>query len=68
MGGKKLRQLTKADGDALVEWMLTEGRVDPRHYRPDSLMSQVAELIGQHPEGITAATTVPARIAPGGKG
>ncbi|WP_433622266.1 site-specific integrase [Nocardia sp. CA-120079] len=55
MGGKKLRQLTKADGDALVEWMLTKGRVGPRHYRPDSLMSQVAELIGQHPEGITAA-------------
>ncbi|MEV5835359.1 site-specific integrase [Nocardia sp. NPDC052112] len=55
MGGKKLRQLTKADGDALVEWMLTEGRVDPRHYRPGSLMSQVAELISQHPEGITAA-------------
>jgi hypothetical protein len=55
MGGKKLRQLTKADGDALVKWMLTEGRVDPRHYRTDSLMSQVAELIGRHPEGISAA-------------
>lgn len=55
MGGKKLRQLTKADGDALVEWMLTKGRVDPRHFRTDSLMSQVAELIGQHPEGISAA-------------
>ncbi|WP_406238521.1 tyrosine-type recombinase/integrase [Nocardia sp. NBC_01009] len=55
MGGKKLRQITKADGDGLVEWMLAEGRIDPRHYRPDSLMSQVAELIGQHPEGISAA-------------
>lgn len=26
LGSKKLQQLTKADGDALVDWMLTEGR------------------------------------------
>jgi hypothetical protein len=26
LGGKKLQQLTKADGDAFVEWMLTDGR------------------------------------------
>lgn len=55
MGGKKLAQLTKADGDALVDWMLTEGRRSHRHFRPDSLMSQVTDLIGRHPEGITAA-------------
>lgn len=26
LGNKKLQQLTKADGDALVDWMLTQGR------------------------------------------
>src|SRR6185295_14551992 len=51
LGGKRLQQLTKADGDNLVEWMLTEGRTSPRHYRPDSLAGQVAE----HPDGIKAA-------------
>ncbi|MRH91553.1 tyrosine-type recombinase/integrase [Nocardia sp. SYP-A9097] len=55
MGGKKLAQLTKADGDALVDWMLSEGRRSHKHFRPDSLMSQVTDLIGRHPEGITAA-------------
>ena len=35
LGGKKLQQITKADGDGLVEWMLTEGRRSPRHYRPE---------------------------------
>ncbi|MFE3757889.1 site-specific integrase [Nocardia tengchongensis] len=54
MGKKKLAQLTKADGDALVDFMLTEGRRNHKHFRPDSLMSQVAALIGRHPEGITA--------------
>jgi hypothetical protein len=55
MGGKKLAQLTKADGDALVAWMLTEGRVDQRRTtRPDSLSSRIAVFIAQHPEGITA--------------
>ncbi len=54
MGGKKLGQVTKADGDALVEWMLTEGRRSPKHYRADSLSSKVAALIGEQP-GITAA-------------
>ena len=55
LGGKKLQQLTKSDGDALVEWMLTEGRRSPRHYLQDSLSSRVAELISRHPEGIPAA-------------
>lgn len=55
MGGKKLAQLTKADGDALVHWMLTEGRVDQRRAtRPDSLSSRIAAFIAQHPEGISA--------------
>lgn len=54
MGGKKLAQLTKADGDALVDFMLSEGRRSHRHFRPDSLMSQVTDFIGRHPEGITA--------------
>jgi site-specific recombinase XerC len=55
LGGKKLQQIVKADGDALVELMLTEGRRSPKHYQPGSLSSRVAELIGQHPEGISAA-------------
>ncbi|MFI6956654.1 site-specific integrase [Nocardia sp. NPDC050408] len=55
LGGKKLAELTKADGDALVEWMLAEGRMSPRHYRPDSLMSQVAEFVAQYPEGVSSA-------------
>jgi integrase len=54
IGGKKLAQVTKADGDALVEWMLTEGRTDPRHRRQGSLMSQVVEFISQHSEGVSA--------------
>ncbi|HTH92372.1 site-specific integrase [Mycobacterium sp.] len=56
LGGKKLQQLTKADGDELVEWMLTEGRSSPKRYRPDSLAARVVELIERHPEGIAAAT------------
>jgi integrase len=35
--------------------MLTAGRGDPRHYRPDSLMSQVVEFISRHPEGASSA-------------
>lgn len=55
MGGKKLAQLTKADGDSLVTWMLAEGRVDQRlTTRPDSLSSRIAAFIAQHPEGISA--------------
>jgi integrase len=54
LGGKKLQQLTKADGDALVEWMLTQGRSSRKRNRPDSLAGHVAELIGNHPEGIAA--------------
>ncbi len=55
LGGKQLQHLTKADGDDLVEWMLTESRTSPRHYRPESLSGRVAVLIGAHPEGISAA-------------
>jgi ribosomal protein L34E len=51
LGGKKLQQLTKADGDELVEWMLTEGRTSPKRYRPGSLAARVVELIERHPEG-----------------
>ncbi|WP_245713734.1 site-specific integrase [Nocardia vaccinii] len=52
LGGKQLAQLTKADGDGLVEWMLEQGRVGPRHYRLDSLSSRVAAFVAQHPDGI----------------
>ncbi|WP_228566967.1 tyrosine-type recombinase/integrase [Nocardia sp. SYP-A9097] len=55
LGSKKLAQLTKKNGDALVEWMLTEGRRSPRQPRPDSLVSQVAEVIARHPDGISTA-------------
>lgn len=54
LGGRKLQQLTKADGDALVEWMLTQGRSSCKRYRPGSLAARVAELIGSHPDGIAA--------------
>ena len=56
MGSKKLQQLTKADGDALVDWMLTQGRTSPKRYRPGSLAGRVAELIATHPEGMSAAS------------
>lgn len=55
LGGKKLQQLTKADGDALVRWMLTEARTSPKHYRADSLAGHVVALVSEHPEGIAAA-------------
>jgi integrase len=55
LGGKQLQQLTKADGDALVRWMLTEARTSPKHYRDGSLAGQVVALVSEHPEGITAA-------------
>ena len=45
LGGRKLQQLTKADGDALVRWMLTEARTSPRHYRADSLAGRVVALV-----------------------
>lgn len=55
MGGRKLASLTKADGDALVTWMLTEGRVDQRKaIDPDSLSSRVAAFVALHPDGVTA--------------
>lgn len=55
LGGTKLQQLTKADGDGLVEWMLTEGRSSPKRYRPGSLATRVVDLIRQHPEGVATA-------------
>jgi len=55
LGGKRLQTLTKTDADGLVEWMLTAGRQSPRHYRPDSLAGKVVDLVGAHPEGVTAA-------------
>ncbi|MGU3652865.1 site-specific integrase [Mycolicibacterium sp. A43C] len=55
LGGKKLQQLTKADGDALVQWMLTAGRASRRRNQPDSLNARVLSLIANHPDGITAA-------------
>ncbi|MET0702146.1 MAG: hypothetical protein ABWY93_21030 [Mycobacterium sp.] len=55
-GGKKLQQLTKADGDALVDWMLTEGRSSVKRYRPDSLAGRVTAQIMKHPEGVSAAS------------
>ena len=56
MGAKQLQQLTKADGDGLVEWMLTAGRSSRRRYRPGSLAARVVDLIREHPEGVAAAT------------
>lgn len=56
LGGKKLQLLTKADGDALVDWMLTQGRSSRKRYRPDSLAGRVTEVIAEHPEGISAAS------------
>jgi hypothetical protein len=53
-GGKKLQQLTKADCDALVDWMLTQGRRTAPRYQPGSLACRVAAMVGEHPEGITA--------------
>ena len=38
LGGKRLQQIVKADGDALVELMLTKGRRSPKHYQPGSLV------------------------------
>lgn len=64
LGGKKLQALTKADGDALVRWMLTEARTSPRHYRADSLAGRVVATVAEHPDGITAAELVTA--LPGG--
>ncbi|WP_232001880.1 site-specific integrase [Mycobacterium sp. 852014-52450_SCH5900713] len=55
LGGRKLQQLTKAEVDGLVAWMLTEARTDHRHYRADSLAGRVVALVAEHPDGITAA-------------
>jgi integrase len=55
LGGKRLQQLTKADGYSLVRWMLTEARTSPKHYRPNSLAGKVAAMVAEHPQGITAS-------------
>ncbi|MGV9479456.1 tyrosine-type recombinase/integrase [Gordonia aichiensis] len=55
LGGKKLQALTKNDGDALVTWMLTEGRQSVKHHQPESLAGRIVTLIAEHPGGITAA-------------
>lgn len=55
LGSRKLQQLTKTDGDALVRWMLTEARTSPKHYRSDSLAGRVVALVAEHPDGIAAA-------------
>lgn len=55
LGRKKIAQLTKADGDALVEWMLTEGRQSPRHHQPTSLSGRVRAYVAEHPDGVAAA-------------
>ncbi|MBF6215494.1 site-specific integrase [Nocardia puris] len=55
LGGKKLRDLAKDDVDELVEWMLSEGRVGPRHYQPDSLCSRIAAHLAKHPAGLPAS-------------
>jgi hypothetical protein len=64
LGGKQLQKLTKADGDALVRWMLTEARTSPRHYRANSLSHRVAAMVAEHREGISAAEL--AAAFPGG--
>lgn len=60
LGGRKLQHLTKADGDDLVDWMLTAARTSPRHYRPDSLASRVVKLLEEYPDGVAAAQLVAA--------
>ena len=55
MGARQLADITKADGDDLVTWMLTASRTSPRRYRPDSLMSRVVEFVAEHPEGVSTA-------------
>ncbi|MEV0759446.1 site-specific integrase [Nocardia sp. NPDC050435] len=54
-GGRKLAQLTKADVDRLVDWMLTAGRVDQRAaVDPESLSSRVCAFVALHADGVTA--------------
>jgi site-specific recombinase XerD len=60
LGKRKLQQLTKADGDDLVEWMLTAARTSPRHFRPNSLASRVEILLTYYPDGVAAAELVAA--------
>ena len=55
LGGRKLQHLSKADGDALVRWMLTEARTSPKHFRADSLAGRVVAMVAEHPEGIASA-------------
>jgi len=55
LGGKKLQQLTKADGDAMVKWMLTEARTSPRTTRQTRWRGRVVALVSEPPEGIPAS-------------
>lgn len=55
LGAKKLQQLTKADGDRLVEWLLTEGRRSPAHHLPDSRNARVTAFIAARTEGVSSA-------------
>ena len=55
LGGRKLQALSKADGDALVRWMLTKARTSPKHFRADSLAGRVVAMVAEHPEGIASA-------------
>lgn len=50
LGRKQLADLSKKDGDDLVEWMLSQGRVDPRHFQPDSPLSRVAAFVSEQPQ------------------
>jgi integrase len=60
LGHKRIQDVTKADGDALVSAMLDQGRQDPRHYLPDSLSARIIGLIDQHPDGIASSVIVEA--------
>jgi len=72
--GRKLQALTRADGDPLVRWLLTEARTSPKHYRADSLAGRVVALVSEHPEGPPAAalpggdvhSALSALLVPGG--
>ncbi|MFJ9370954.1 site-specific integrase [Nocardia sp. NPDC101769] len=56
-GGRKLAQLTKADVDKLVDWMLTAGRVNQRaKVDPESLSSRVCAFVALHTDGVSVQT------------
>lgn len=63
VGHKRIQDVTKADGDGLVSWMLSEGRRGVSHFQPQSLSGRIAALIAEHPGGI--ASSVIAEAFPG---